>query len=82
LPKPRAVAVERRDRFARFGAEEVEAALVALRADDDLVREATEILTRRWARRSGRRSAACRAAQATAALEPGEGDRARGSKER
>ena len=70
--------VEHRDRFARFGAGYVEAALAAsgrrllvvdpAGVDDDLVRDVTEILTSLCARRYGRRAAANRAARAVAAL--------------
>ena len=73
------IAVEHRDRFARFGAEYVEAALAAQgrrllvadpsEVDDDLVRDVTEILTSLCARLYGRRAAADRAARAVAALE-------------
>lgn len=72
------IVVEHRDRFARFGAEYVEAALSAQgrrllvadasEADDDLVRDVTEILTSLCARLYGRRAAADRAARAVAAL--------------
>jgi predicted site-specific integrase-resolvase len=65
------IVVEHRDRFARFGAECVEAALAAqgrrllvvdpAEADDDLVRDVTEILTSPCARLYGRRAAANRA---------------------
>jgi predicted site-specific integrase-resolvase len=70
------IVVERRDRFARFGAEYVEAALAApgrrllvlgpAEVDDDLVRDVTEVLTSLGARLYGRRAAdrARRAAQA------------------
>jgi predicted site-specific integrase-resolvase len=71
------IAVEHRDRFARFGAEYVEAALAAQgrrlmvadpsEVDDDLVRDVTEILTSLCARLYGRRAAADRAARAIAA---------------
>ena len=73
------IVVERRDRFARFGAEYVEAALAAsgrrllvadpAEIDDDLVRDVTEILTSLCARLYGRRAAANRAAKALAAIE-------------
>lgn len=73
------IVTEHRDRFARFGAEYVEAALSAQgrrllvvdpsEADDDLVRDVTEILTSLCARLYGRRAAANRAARAVAALE-------------
>ncbi len=73
------VVVEHRDRFARFGAEYVEAVLSAsgrrllvvdpAEVDDDLVRDVTEILTSLCARLYGRRAAASRAARGVAALE-------------
>ena len=76
-PSVSAIVVEHRDRFARFGAEYVEAALAAsgrrlLVADpagagDDLAGDVTEILTWLCARRYGRRAAADRAARAVAA---------------
>ena len=69
--------VEHRDRFARFGAECVEAALSAqgrkllvmdpAGVDDDLVRDVTEILTSLCARLYGRRAAANRAQRAVEA---------------
>ncbi|HEX3956738.1 MAG TPA: IS607 family transposase [Trebonia sp.] len=72
------IVTEHRDRFARFGAEYVEAALAAQgrrllvvdpsEADDDLVQDVTEILTSLCARLYGRRAAANRAARAVAAL--------------
>jgi predicted site-specific integrase-resolvase len=72
------IVTEHRDRFARFGAEYVEAALSAQgrrllvvdpsEADDDLVRDVTEILTSLCARLYGRRAAANRAARAVAAI--------------
>ena len=79
-----AIVVEQRDRFARFGAEYVEAALAAqgrrllvvdpAEVDDDLVRDVTEILTSLCARLYGRRAAANRARRAVAAVtEPGVG---------
>jgi predicted site-specific integrase-resolvase len=68
------ILVEHRDRFCRFGAEYVEAALAAqgrrlvvvdpAEVDDDLVRDVTELLTSLCARRYGRRSAANRAKRA------------------
>ena len=77
-PSVSVIAVEHRDRFARFGAEYVEAALHAQgrrllvadpsEVDDDLVRDVTEILTSLCARLYGRRAAADRAARAIAAL--------------
>jgi len=70
------IVVEHRDRFARFGAEYVEAALSAqgrrllvvdpAAVDDDLVRDVTEILTSLCARLYGRRGAANRASRAVA----------------
>jgi len=78
-PSVSTIVVERRDRFARFGAEYVTAALAAsgrkllvvdpAGVDDDLVRDVTEILTSLCARLYGRRAAANRAARALAALE-------------
>lgn len=72
------IVVEHRDRFARFGAEYVEASLSAsgrrlfvvdpAEVDDDLVRDVTEILTSLCARLYGRRAAANRAARGVAAL--------------
>lgn len=72
------IVTEHRDRFARFGAEYVEAALSAsgrrllivdpAEVDDDLVRDVTEILTSLCARLYGRRSAANRAARAVEAI--------------
>jgi predicted site-specific integrase-resolvase len=72
------IVVEHRDRVARFGAEYVEASLVAsgrrllvvdpAEVDDDLVRDVTEILTSLCARLYGRRAAANRAARAVAAV--------------
>ena len=70
-PAVTTIVVEHRDRFARFGAEYVEAALAAqgrrllvvdpAEVDDDLVRDVTEILTSLCARLYGRRAAANRA---------------------
>jgi predicted site-specific integrase-resolvase len=67
-----------RDRFARFGAEYVEAGLSAqgrqllvvdpAEVDDDLVRDVTEILTSLYARLCGRRAAANRARRAAEAV--------------
>ncbi len=77
-PSVTTIVVEHRDRFARFGAEYVEAALAAsgrrllvadpAEVDDDLVRDVTEILTSLCARLYGRRAAVNRAARAVAAL--------------
>jgi predicted site-specific integrase-resolvase len=80
-PAVTTIVVEHRDRFARFGAEYVEAALAAQgrrllvvdpgEVDDDLVGDVTEILTSLCARLYGRRGAANRAARlAQAASEP------------
>lgn len=80
-PDVSTIIVEHRDRFARFGAEYVEAALSAqgrrllvvdpAEVDDDLVRDVTEILTSLCARLYGRRAAANRAARlAAVATEP------------
>jgi predicted site-specific integrase-resolvase len=78
-PAVTTIVVEHRDRFARFGAEYVEAALSAqgrqllvvdpAEVDDDLVRDVTEILTSLCARLYGRRAAANRAAKAIAVME-------------
>jgi len=78
-PRVSRIVVERRDRFARFGAEYVEAALAGsgrrllvvdpAEVDEDLVRDVTEILTSLGARRYGQRGAADRAARALAAME-------------
>lgn len=76
-PAVSTIVVEHRDRFARFGAEYVEAALAAqgrrlmvvdpAEVDDDLVRDVTEILTSLCARLYGPRAAANRASRAVAA---------------
>lgn len=76
-PHVSTIVVEHRDRFARFGAEYVEAALSAqdrrllvvdpAEVDDDLVRDVTEILTSLCARLYGRRAAANRARRAVEA---------------
>ncbi|MFV2020106.1 IS607 family transposase [Micromonospora sp. LOL_023] len=76
-PSVSTIVVEHRDRFARFGAEYVEAALTAQgrrllvvdpdQVDDDLVRDVTEILTSLCARLYGRRAAADRARRAVEA---------------
>lgn len=81
-PAVSTIVVEHRDRFARFGAEYVEAALAAqgrrllvvdpAAVDADLVRDVTEILTSLCARLYGRRAAASRARRAVeAATEDG-----------
>jgi predicted site-specific integrase-resolvase len=74
----KAIVVEYRDRFARFGAEYVEAALAAQgrrllvvdlsKVDDDLMGDATEILTSLCARLYGRRTAWNRARRAVEAV--------------
>jgi predicted site-specific integrase-resolvase len=71
------IVVERRDRFCRFGAEYVEAALASqgrelvvvdtAEVDDDRVRDMTEVLTSMCARLYGKRAAANRARRALAA---------------
>jgi len=76
-PDVSTIVVEHRDRFARFGAEYVEAALAAqgrkllvvdpAEVDDDLVRDVSEILTSLCARLYSRRAAANRAERAVAA---------------
>jgi putative resolvase len=73
-PSVTIIVTEHRDRFARFGAEYVEAVLAAsgrrlvvadpTEVDDDLVRDVTEILTWLCARLYGRRAAANRAQRA------------------
>lgn len=77
-PAVSTIVVEHRDRFARFGAEYVAAALSAqgrrllvvdpVEVDDDLVRDVTEILTSLCARLYGRGAAASRARRAVAAV--------------
>lgn len=77
-PAVSTIVVEHRGRFARFGAEYVEAALAAqgrrllvvdpAEVDDDLVRDVTEILTSLCARLYGRRGAANRARRAVEAI--------------
>ena len=81
-PSVSAIVVEHRDRFARFGADYVEAALAAsgrrllvvdpAGVDEDLVRDVTEILTSLCARLYGRRAAVNRAARAVAAITAGD----------
>ena len=76
-PTVTTIVVEHRDRFARFGAEYVEAALAAAgrrllvvdpaEVDDDLVEDVTEILTSLCVRLYGPRAAADRARRAVAA---------------
>jgi predicted site-specific integrase-resolvase len=80
-PSVTVIVTEHRDRFARFGAEYVEAALAAQgrrllvadpsEVDDDLVRDVTEILTSLCARLYGRRAAANRAARAVEVITGG-----------
>jgi predicted site-specific integrase-resolvase len=76
-PAVSVIVVEHRDRFARFGAEYVEAALAAqgrrllvvdpAEVDEDLAGDVTEILTWLCARLYGGRAAANRAEWAMAA---------------
>ncbi|MEU5940854.1 IS607 family transposase [Micromonospora sp. NPDC047548] len=80
-PAVSTIVVEHRDRFARFGAEYVEAVLAAqgrrllvvdpAEVDDDLVGDVTEILTSLCARLYGRRAAANRARRAVEAATEG-----------
>jgi predicted site-specific integrase-resolvase len=80
-PSVTTIVVEHRDRFARFGAEYVEAALTAQgrrllvadpsEVDDDLARDVTEILTSLCARLYGRHAAASRAARAVETITGG-----------
>ncbi|NNN12540.1 MAG: IS607 family transposase [Acidimicrobiaceae bacterium] len=77
-PNITTILVEHRDRFCRFGADYVEAALGAqsrrlvvvdsAEVDDDLVRDVTELLTSLFARLYGRRSAANKAQRAIEAV--------------
>ncbi|MCB0933909.1 MAG: IS607 family transposase [Mycobacterium sp.] len=79
------IVVEHRDRFCRFGSEDVEAALAAqggelvvvdsAEVDDGLVRDMTEILTSMCARLYGKRAAANRARRAVAAAADDDVDR-------
>jgi putative resolvase len=79
-PKVRAIVVEHRDRLMHFGAEYVEAALVAQgrklvvvdssEVKDDLVQDMLEVLTCFCARLYGRRSARKRAQKALHAIQP------------
>jgi predicted site-specific integrase-resolvase len=71
------IVVEHRDRFCRFGSEDVQAALAAqgrglvvvdsAAVDDDLVRDRPEMLTSMCARVYGKRAAQNRAQRAVAA---------------
>jgi len=77
-PAVTAIVVEHRDRFARFGVEDIEAALSAqdrklvvveeAELEDDLVRDMTELLTSFCARLYGRRVAKNKAAAAMSAI--------------
>ncbi|MGX4653913.1 IS607 family transposase [Micromonospora sp. SCSIO 07396] len=77
-PAVSTIVVEHRDRFVRFGAEYVEAALTAqgrrllvvdpAEVDDDLVGDVTEILTSLCARLYGRRAAGRRVRRAVEAV--------------
>ena len=72
------ILVEHRDRYCRFGAEYIEAALSAQgrnvvavddsETDDDLVRDVTDVLTSLCTRLYGKRSARARAAKGVAAV--------------
>lgn len=76
-PSVQRIVVEHRDRFCRFGSEHVQAALAGhgrelvvvdtAEADDDLMRDMTEILTSMCARLYGKRAAQNRAKRALAA---------------
>jgi predicted site-specific integrase-resolvase len=89
-PSVSTIVVEHRDRFARFGAEYVQAALTAqgrhllvvdpAGVDDDLVRDVTEILTSLCARLYGRRAAADRARHAIDAATHPDGPQGRQSR--
>jgi predicted site-specific integrase-resolvase len=78
-PEIQTIVVERRDRFMRFGAEYVEAALAAQgrklmvmessEVKDDLVQDRIEVLTSFCARLYGRRSARNQAKKAVQAME-------------
>lgn len=78
-PQVTTIVVERRDRLARFGVEQLESALNATgrrvlvldasETDDDLARDVTEVLTSMCARLYGRRSATKRAKAALKAAE-------------
>ncbi|MEV4756087.1 IS607 family transposase [Micromonospora sp. NPDC049559] len=80
-PSVSTIVVEHRDRFSRFGAEYVEAALSAQgrrllvvdpsEVDGDLVRDVTEILTSLCARLYGRRAAGNRVRRAVEAVTEG-----------
>ena len=75
------IVVEHRERLSRFGFEYVEAALAGRGArilvmeegelEDDLVRDATEVMTSLCARLYGRRSARRRAERALTAAQEG-----------
>lgn len=77
-PNVTTILVEHRDRFCRFGADYVEAALDAqsrrlvvvdsAEIDDDLVRDVTELLTSLCARLYGRRSASNKTQKAIEAV--------------
>ena len=76
--------MEHRDRYCRFGAECIEAALSAqgrkvvavddAETDDDLVRDVTDVLTSLRGRLHGERSARARAVRGVAAARAGGGD--------
>lgn len=79
VPTASTIAVEHRDRFARFGSEYMAAPLEAngrqlvvvdnVEVDGDLVRDMTEVSTSFRARLCGKRVAAHRAAKALAAAQ-------------
>jgi putative resolvase len=82
-PEATTIVVERRDRLARFGVEQLEAALAAQgrtlavvepgETDDDLARDMIDVLTSFCARQYGRRGARNRAMRAaTCARQPPE----------
>lgn len=84
-PQATVIVVEHRDRLARFGVEQLEAALAAQgrtlvvvdpgETDDDLVRDMIDVLTSFCARRYGRRGARNRAMRAlTCAKQPARPD--------
>jgi putative resolvase len=80
-PQVTTIVVEHRDRLARFGVEQLQAALAATgrrivvaedgETTDDLVRDVVEVLTSFCARRYGRRGARNRAMRALTAAKRG-----------
>ena len=81
---PRRSSLWHRDRYCRFGVERIEAApsvqgrkvvvVDAAEADDDLVRDVTEVLTSLSERLHGERSARAHAVEGVAATRSGGGD--------